>query len=139
MDGRSEPISQQPDMDETITISRELLSSLVEALGVLTLGRDRNHRFCLATRAAKQYLEAVSSQCVDDDEQTPLEVLLTKIPFGWWVYDLSQDAAHMAWRCQLAGRVSGRVEAIYTAEHLTPRMAIEAAIEMLNQRFGHSE
>ncbi|MCA9037381.1 MAG: hypothetical protein KDA91_19730 [Planctomycetaceae bacterium] len=46
-------------MDETITISRELLSSLVEALGVLTLGRDRNHRFCVSAREAKQLLRGM--------------------------------------------------------------------------------
>jgi len=63
-----------------------------------------------------------------------LEELLTSIPHGWWVYDLSQDYAHMLWRCQLVGQVSGKTETIFEQEFDTPTEAVQAAIDHLNSK-----
>ena len=65
-----------------------------------------------------------------------LEELLTSIPYGWWVYDLSQDYAHMLWRCQLVGKVSGKTECVYQEEFDTPSEAVQAAVAKLHERFG---
>lgn len=70
------------------------------------------------------------------DSMPVLEELLTSIPYGWWVYDLSQDYAHMLWRCQLVGKVSGKTECVYQGEFDTPSEAVQAAVARLHERFG---
>ena len=68
-----------------------------------------------------------------------LESLLTSVPYDWWVYDLSQDYAHMLWRCQLVGKVSGKTEQVYAEEFDTPTEAVQSAIQKLHERFGFSD
>ena len=67
-----------------------------------------------------------------------LEGLLTSIPYDWWVYDLGQSYAHMLWMCQLCGRVSGKIETVFTEEHDTPTEAVLAAVKLLRVRFGEA-